>query len=145
MTTVNEVHEVPRTELWPLTAAMLALWAGLLCLSVRWLDDWGCHGPGLAAALGRSQRQAISAATAIASLIMAPAKAVNAGSDLAIDSDQPTARDQRQRNHHTQATRRAQKRSPKPHLSLIFPRGARHEEQHAGAARPIKHLSGSLV
>ena len=74
-----------------------------------------------APALGR--RSANTAATAIASPTMAPAKAVNAGSDLPLDADQPTAADQRQRNHHTQATRRAQKRSPKPHLSLTFPRG----------------------
>ena len=46
-----------------------------------------------APALGR--RSANTAATAIASPTMAPAKAVNAGSDLAIDADQPTARDKR--------------------------------------------------
>ena len=91
------------------------------------------------------QRSAYTAATPLASPTTAPAKAVNAGSDLALDADQPTARDQRQRNHHTQATRRPQKRSPKPHLSLTFPRGARHEEQRAGAARPCKHLSGGSV
>ena len=67
MTTINEVHEVPRTKLWPLTAALFGLRAGLLCLLVLWLDDWGRQGPGFAAALGRSQRQAISAATAITS------------------------------------------------------------------------------
>ena len=71
--------------------------------------------------LGR--RSANTAATAIASSNIAPAKAVNAGSDLALDADQPTARDSRQRNHHTQATRRAQKRCSKQHLSLTFPRG----------------------
>ena len=69
VTTVNEVHEVPRTKLWPLTAAILVLWAGLLCLSMLWLDDWGRHGPGFAAALGRSQRQAISAAAAVGLLV----------------------------------------------------------------------------
>ena len=45
--------------------------------------------PSDAPALGR--RSANTAATAIASPTMAPAKAVNAGSDLAIDAAQPTA------------------------------------------------------
>ena len=39
-----------------------------------------------------------------------PANTLNAGSDLAIDADQPTAADQRQRNHHT--------RRPAGHKSL---------------------------
>ena len=43
-----------------------------------------------------------AATTSIASSAMALAKAVNAGSGLALDADQPTAQDQRRRNHHTQ-------------------------------------------
>ena len=84
------------------------------------------------------QRSATTAATAIASPTMAPAKAVNAGSDLAIDADQPTAADQRQRNHHTQATRRAQKPSPKPHLSLTFPRGYRSRRTTGWSSPPMQ-------
>ena len=96
-----------------------------------------------APALGR--RSANTAATAIASPTMAPAKAVNAGTDLALDADQPIARDQRQRNHHTQATRQAQKPSPKPHLSLTFPRGCTAQRQRADPTLPCCHLSGGSV
>ena len=89
-----------------------------------------------APALGR--RSANTAPTAIASPTMAPAMAVNAGSALALDADQPTVADQRQQNHHTQATRRAQKRSPKPHLSLTFPRGCTARRTTGWSSPPMQ-------
>ena len=64
--------------------------------------------------------------------------AVNAGSDLTIDADQPTARNQRQRNHDTQATRRAQKPSPKRHLSLTFPRGCTARRTMGWSSPPMQ-------
>ena len=45
--------------------------------------------------------------------------------------------DQRQRNHHTQATRRAQKRSPKPHLTLTFHRGCRSRRTTGWSSPPM--------
>ena len=92
-----------------------------------------------------SRCSAKTAATAIASPTIAPAKAVIADSDLAIEADQPTAADKRQRNHHTQATRRAQKRSPKPHLSLTFPRGCTAQRQRVDPTLPCYHLNGGSV